>query len=139
MASIIKKRADDLSQGAAGSVENLCDNNAPPGRRLDAASALAAAVSAKIEDGNIRAAVRIVCSEDKPAPDNGETYAKLLEKHPVSSSGGTHPYVDPRPAVTFQASEADVLKAIRSFPAGSCGGPDRIRPKHIADMVNCRE
>jgi len=31
------------------------------------------------------------------------------------------------------------LKAIRSFPAGSSGGPDGIRPQHTADLVNCKE
>ena len=39
----------------------------------------------------------------------------------------------------FQATENDVLKAIRSFPAGSCGGPDGIRPQHILDLVGCSE
>ena len=36
-------------------------------KSTDAATLLANAVSAKIEDGNIRSAIRIVCSEDKPA------------------------------------------------------------------------
>jgi len=32
-----------------------------------------------------------------------------------------------------------VLRAVRSFPAGSAGGPDGVRPQHILEMVNCRE
>ena len=32
-----------------------------------------------------------------------------------------------------------MLKDIRSFPAGSSGGPDGIRPQHLADLVSCRE
>ena len=36
-------------------------------------------------------------------------------------------------------TEADVLRAVRSFPAGSAGGPDGVRPQHILEMVNCRE
>jgi len=31
------------------------------------------------------------------------------------------------------------MSSIRSFPAGSSGGPDGVRPQHILDLVNCRE
>lgn len=57
LASTIKKRID----GAADSVSE-------PNRLakfFDASASLAAAVKAKIEDGNIRAALRIISSEDK--------------------------------------------------------------------------
>ena len=37
---------------------------------------------ARIEDGNIRSALRIVLSEDKPAKDNDATYNQLIERHP---------------------------------------------------------
>lgn len=36
-------------------------------------------------------------------------------------------------------TEAEIVKAVKSFPAGSAGGPDGIRPQHIADLVHCRE
>jgi len=36
-------------------------------------------------------------------------------------------------------TEAEVQKIIRSFPAGSSGGPDGVRPQHILDLINCRE
>ena len=32
----------------------------------------------------------------------------------------------------------EVLKAIRSFPAGSSGGPDGMRPKYILDLVSSK-
>jgi len=47
------------------------------------------------------------------------------------------PAPDPQPAV--QLSETELLRAVRSFPAGSAGGPDGVRPQHILEMVNCRE
>ena len=112
------------------------DNDAPARRRPDTASALAAAVSAKIEHGNIRAAVRIVCSEEKPAPDNSETLAKLLE------STQSPPPVTSIPGRLSPSNHPKQTSSGRSDPSqlgGSCGGLDRIRPKHIADMVNCRE
>lgn len=139
LANIIKKRLCDKPQGAPGHTTGFCDYDAPPRRRLDSASALSAAVTAKIEDGNVKAALRILCSEDKQAPDNSETLSKLTDIHPVSSPIGPIPSTTSKAGNTFQASESDVLKAIRSFPAGSSGGPDGIRPQHIVDLVNCRE
>ena len=57
---------------------------------MSPAAALAATVSAKIEDGNIRAAVRLICSEDKPAPNTDATFMKLQEKHPAASARTIH-------------------------------------------------
>ena len=107
-------------------------------KNADPSAALAAAVTAKIEDGNIRAALRIISSEDKPAADSASNYAILLAKHPAALVHSS-PAVDPKTTSALQVSEADVLKAIKSFPAGSSGGPDGIRPQHIVDLVNCRE
>ena len=44
-----------------------------------------------------------------------------------------------RAPLPLQVSEADVLKAIRSFPSGSSGGPDGLRPQHVVDLVGCQE
>jgi len=76
-----------------------------------------------IIDGNLRAAVRIMCSEDKPAPSSDNVYAQLLDKHPAASSEHS-PMPDPQPTAAVQMTEADVLRAVRSFPAGSAGWPD---------------
>jgi len=35
--------------------------------------------------------------------------------------------------------ESEVRKAIISFPSGSAGGPDGVRPRHIRDMMLCQE
>ena len=44
---------------------------------------------------------------------------------------------DPQPTAAVQVTETEVLQAIRSFPAGSAGGPDGVRPQHVLEMVNC--
>ena len=77
-------------------------------------------------------------SEDKPAPSSDNVYAQLLGKHPAASSECS-PMPDPQPTAAVQMTEAYVLRAVRSFPAGSAGGPDGVRPQHILEMVNCRE
>ena len=79
-----------------------------------------------MEDGNIKAAVRILCSDDKPAEYSPETFQLLELKHAPAPLDRT-PCVDTRPA-PIAATEEDVLQAIRSFPSGSSGGPDGFRP-----------
>jgi len=99
---------------------------------------MAAAVSAKIEDGNIRAALRILCSDDKPAEATQETLTKLEAKHPPAPSD-RQPAPDPNQFTALQVTAEQVMKAVRSFPAGSSGGPDGIRPQHLLDLLTCRE
>ena len=36
----------------------------------------------------------------------------------------------------LSVSEADVVKAIKSFPNDSAGGPDGLRPQHLKDMIS---
>jgi len=46
---------------------------------------LSQAVTAKLEDGNIRAAIRILNSEDTPEPPCLASLSQLQEKHPTAS------------------------------------------------------
>ena len=44
--------------------------------------------------------------------------------------------------VSFKAvqfTEKDVIAAIHSFPAGSAGGPDGVRPQHLRDLTSNKE
>lgn len=68
---------------------------------------------------------------------NDDTYNALLSKHPPA-----HP--DSRiPAFTrrvndgggFEVSNREVLQVVRSFPNGSAGGPDKLRPQHLKDLL----
>lgn len=101
----------------------------------DPLRSLAARVAAKLEEGNFRGAVKIVSSDESFAPTDASTLSKLKEKHPPRhplSDGSTSP--DPRPTPQ-EVSSSQVLSAIRSFPAGSAGGPDGLRPQHLKDLV----
>jgi hypothetical protein len=37
--------------------------------------------------------------------------------------------------LAYQATESEVMKMIRSFPAGSAAGTDGFRPQHLLEMV----
>ena len=39
----------------------------------------------------------------------------------------------------MSVNDSEVRKTILSFPAGSSGGPDGLRPQHIRDMLLCQE
>ena len=51
--------------------------------RLCQSEALLAAVNSKLEDGNIRAAVRSLCEGGQPAAPNEKNLKLLQEKHPL--------------------------------------------------------
>ena len=78
---------------------------------------LAAAVTSKIEDGNLRAAIRLICSDDAVAPHNAETLAALESKHPKAPPDRELP-ARPNDTVAFQVTCDDVRDAIRSVPSG---------------------
>ena len=107
-------------------------------RNADEASVMAATVSSKIEDGNIKAAIRILPSDDKPAPNSATPLLNLLDKHPRPAAY-KHLSPDDNLPKPLQVAEADILQVIRSFLAGSSGGPNGLRPQHILKLVTCKE
>ena len=56
-------------------------------------------------------------------------------KHPAPHPGTCFPSPPVSADLSFQVTPHDVLAAIRSFPNGSAGGPDRLLPQHLKDLV----
>ena len=132
LTSVIKKRIASFDwQQACGDV----NHQGAPGKHRDASADLAAAVASKLEDGNIRAAVRILCSEEKPVGANLDSLAQLEAKHPSPPLDRRQAH-DPSSTTPISVEECDVSNAIRAFPAGSSGGPDGLRPQHLDDLIN---
>ena len=135
LAAIIKKRLADFQ----GEVTEATNNQYPVDRRNGTPDdQMAHAVAAKLEEGNISAAIRILVSEGKPSTPSLEGLHALQEKHPPAS-GKIDDLPSPPRSGFLEVSEDDVRKAISSFPAGSSGGPDGIRPQHIKDLIQCQE
>ena len=66
-------------------------------------------------DGNFKAALRLICSDDTPAPDNQDTFQALLDKHPQAPEDRKQ-FQDPKESskfTLFQASCSDFSKALR--------------------------
>ena len=88
---------------------------------------------AKLEDGDVKGAVRLLCSDDKLAVPDHTTLAALSRLHPAASA-------DRRPSPSTIVPPLQVLpdivrKAIQSFPNSSAAGPDGLRPQHLKDLV----
>ena len=64
--------------------------------------------------------------------------AKLQDKHPSASLDPVD-LPPPSQAGCLLVDENEVRCAVLSFPSGSAGGPDGLRPQHIRDMLLCRE
>ena len=97
---------------------------------------LANRISSKLEEGDYKGAVCIASSVDYLAVCNGDTLAILKEKH------SSPQYQFSIPDVLLEnfdsaknISEEEVARPIKSFPNGSSGGPDGLRPQHLKDMT----
>ena len=98
---------------------------------------LTAAVLSKLEAGNLKAALQILCSDDKPAAPSDETLRALRGKHPEPATN-RHTPVDPTGNTRFtplQVDPEDIKRSLRTFPLGSSGGPDGLTLQHITDML----
>ena len=93
-------------------------------------------MSIKLEEGDFKGAVCIACSEYTIAERSESTYSAFREKHlSPHPESIIPPLLDSEP-ISTSISEGVVAHAINSFPNGSAGGPDGLRPQHLKDMIN---
>jgi len=100
--------------------------------KLSPMERLSARVSAKIEDGDVKGAVRLAASDDLIATYCQETVDALIDKHPRAAPPQ---YTATETTEPLQLLVPDIAAAIKTFPAGSAGGLDGLRPQHLKDMV----
>ncbi|XP_021962574.1 uncharacterized protein LOC110858198 [Folsomia candida] len=120
----------------------LVDQTAPPPRQKRPPAkpprvieSVAKKVEAKLADGDVRGAIRLACSDDTIAPMTQETIDALIAKHPPHPEPTNYP-VPPKNSVEPAAVEVlEVTTAIASFPPGSAGGLDSLRPQILKDIV----
>ena len=131
MAGLVKKRVSAFEQGDITVPTTVYNGNKLPSKSRD--EILAAAVAAKLEAGNVRAAVRLLCSEEEPAADCAATFDALLAKHPRAPEDRRE--FPGKGYGSLMITNHDVMTAIRSFPSGSSGGIDGFTPQHLKDLV----
>ena len=80
-----------------------------------------------------RVAVWILCSDDKLAVVNATTLNELSRLH--SPAPLDRRFTPSTVATPLQVFPVAIKKAIQSFPNGSAGGPDGLRPQHLKDLL----
>ena len=92
-------------------------------------------MSAKLEDGDFRGAVRIASSRDTFCIPDERSFNLLKEKHPPSHPDCSFPTFQ-TPDSRLEISFNSISKAIYSFPSGSAGGQDGLSPQHLKDLIS---
>jgi hypothetical protein len=101
-----------------------------------ALAGLTRAVSVKLEEWNFGRDVRLLCSDETPALNSPATLQTLRDKHPNAPTD-RRPFNQPDTAcLSLSVDDTVVLRAIKSFPAGTSGGLDRLTAQHIKDMIS---
>jgi len=88
----------------------------------------------KISEGDIKGAVRVLCSNETVAPQTLESVTKLKAKHP-DDEGGEFEEIKLESSLSATTVQ-DVIRAIRSFPLSSSGGIGGLRPRHLKDLTS---
>jgi hypothetical protein len=83
LASLLNKRS--MSSNLTDITSAVTDSQ-PTNKKASSDHSLASAIMSKIEDGNIRAAIRIITSGDTLAVNNMSTYQALCYRHAPSDS-----------------------------------------------------
>ncbi|KAG7301774.1 hypothetical protein JYU34_014797 [Plutella xylostella] len=94
------------------------------------------AIEAKVYDGDLRGAVRLLTSDSSLAPRTPETITALKEKHPTPSRPLSFP---PEPNISspfLSVTVSDVADAVDSFYSGSAAGLDGLRPQHLKELIS---
>ena len=136
LSSLVKQQLqEELASTTAIAPAARCRRQAR--KSPDPEMALARRVAAKIEDGDFRGAIRLATSDNTLADFSDDTFTALCAKHPPAHPDSRTP---PSPiggeSVECEVSCMDVVQAIRSFPSGSAGGPDKLRPQHLKDLLH---
>ncbi|KAJ0183176.1 hypothetical protein K1T71_001152 [Dendrolimus kikuchii] len=90
-------------------------------------------VEAKLSDGDIKGAARILFSNDTIAPNNETTLRALEEKHPHSDAALGSSLVCLEESLV--AAPKSVFTSVMSFRSGSAGGLDGLTPQHLKDLL----
>ena len=132
LAKAAKSNIDSFMLVQNWSCDETCVASCPtkPLRKFD----LRKQVNAKLSQGDVSAAVRLVASDDTVLEPTADVLAALRLKHPASPSDNKSPPV-PDSSIATTLSEEDVRQALKSFRPSSSGGVDGLRPGHLKDLT----
>ena len=83
---------------------------------------------------DIKAVIRVVSSDDTVLEVTPEVLQALMLRHPSEPEDSVTPII-PAESIAVTADEKKIIRSLRSFSDGCCGGIDGLRPAHIFDLV----
>jgi hypothetical protein len=97
---------------------------------------LASAVTSKLDDGNLKAAIRLISSDERPIEVSDSSFAALQEKHPPAPTDRHNP-VDlfNVHCNTLQVETIADEGALKFIPPGSSGGQDGLTAQHSTFVI----
>lgn len=107
----------------------------PPSNKPQKQSQIAKKVEAKLSDGDISGAIRLLSSDDTIATPNEATISSLQEKHPYHPEPANFPEPPEQLDPPSEVSSEELSSALSSFPPGSAGGLDAPRPQIVKDLL----
>ena len=128
LATVVNKKIANFEKGTVEKVKTV-----GPKKKKFKAPSLANLVASKMAAADVKGAVRIASSDDSVLKPSPEIKKKLEEKHPKPPEDTSMPPFNPLPGVV--CDRRSVLEAIRSFPPGSSGGPDGLKPQILKDLT----
>ena len=141
--SLASKLRENLNQFSSMPLDQLLTEletpnvtpNHTPKRSVNEDERLKARVRAKLIDGDVSAAVRVVSSSDSIASPTDDVIDALRLKHPPGPEFIRAP--DAKVSSTpITISSIEIGTAIKSFPGSSSGGIDGLRPGHLRDLTS---
>lgn len=127
----LNSAADSLSSESA--MKN--DPRGKPSAARNSDERLQRSVSLKLQDGDVRGAIRLLASDDQLARDSDDVFEALKAKHPPRPEDLDLPPAPNDCTRACLASEADVMATIAHMNSGSSAGLDGLRPAHLKDLV----
>ena len=91
-------------------------------------------VNTKLMLNDIKAAIRVVSSDDTVLEVTPEVLQALIHKHPSEPEDSVTTII-PAENIAVTADEKKIIRSLRLFSGGCCGGIDGLRPAHLLDLV----
>ena len=136
LATIINRQIKDESDPPSYDRSPASGPDLHQAQPITSIHAIASRISCKLEEGDYKGALRLACSEDTFAPPNDSTIEALKSKHPPPHPESVIPTAPIAAESVLEVNQSEVIKALLSFPKGSAGGPECLRPQHLADMTS---
>lgn len=108
----LSRREPHVRKELSNKEQQVCDNDS-----------LRRTVEQMINDGNVSGAVHVLLSEDLIAEVTPEVLAELHTKHSEDA------------VTSVDVTPAELYAAVTSFPNGSAGDTDGLRPQHLKDLL----